>query len=330
MREEDIIRVLSSRLRRSGRQLNAPFASDAEIVDSAGGRLALTIDDFSAEDCLPATDPRSLAWNLVVATVSDLLAVGARPEFMLNSLVTARFMNRGWLEAFSAGMQEALSACGVAMLGGDVGSGEQWHFTGVALGTFPAGREPLMRIVATPSGAVLATGSFGDANLAALGGDLPLRFECRAEESAMLPPGAACLDTSDGLARSLEILVEQNPGLRVEIDLGAVPYADDVETVAAAAGAPAETFLLGAAGEYEMVALVGENAARGLETSGGWRRIGKFARASPAGLFYRRPKSDELVAHEKLPDPRDSSDLPAYRDAVIALARRLFGHGGKA
>jgi len=330
MREEEIIRALGSRLLRSGRQRNEPFTADAEIVSTASGPLALTVDGFSAEDCLPATDPRALGWNLVVATVSDLLAVGAKPEFMLNSLVTAEFMDRRWLEAFSAGMQEALSACGAAMLGGDVGSGGPWHFTGVALGTFPAGREPLTRIATAGEGVVLATGRFGDANLAALGHDFSLYFECRREESAMLPAGAACMDTSDGLARTLEAIVELNPGLRVELDLGAVPYAEGVETAAAKDGVPPEAFLLGAAGEYELVALLPEAEARNLELSGRWQRIGSFRKTAAGGLFYRRPKSGKSLAHEKLPDPRACADLPAYRDAVMALARRLFDVRGRA
>jgi thiamine monophosphate kinase len=332
MREREIITALRQRLTSSPRQQNAPFSSDAEIVEVSGAHLAITIDDYSAEDLLPEKDAELLGWNLVTATVSDLLAVGACPEFMLNSLVVAPGTDRSYLAALSAGMQSALEVCGARMLGGDTGSGEAWRFTGVALGSFVAGQRPISRISTARSGVVMATGCFGDANLAAGGGGPPVRLEPRVTESAALSavhsadpadPGVACIDTSDGLVRALETLGELNAKLSLTIDLKAISYAEGVTQAAAKLGIVPEVFLMGSAGEYELLALVPESAAEPLAEEGGMRPIGSFTTGGEPGLFYRR--GARRIAHAALPDPRAADTLAAYRRQLIDLARALFG-----
>jgi thiamine-monophosphate kinase len=320
MKETEIITALAAGLARSSLQQNAIFASDAEILTLDGRRLAVTVDDYSAEDRLAADDPAQLGWNLVAATVSDLLAVGATPRFMLNSFVATRAMDCAYLRALSAGMQQALNACGASMAGGDVGTGADWRFTGVALGDFRAGQAPISRLAACAKGAVLASGEFGDANLAAAAGGAAPRFEIRLAESAVLASGApaACMDTSDGLVSALETLCALTTDLRIEIDLDAVPYAPGVTGAAAAMDVPPEVFLMGSAGEYELVALVPEGAA-----CAGMRRIGSFERGPRPGLFFRR--NADLIAHPGLPDPREAESIDAYCGALVGIARGLFG-----
>jgi thiamine-monophosphate kinase len=335
MKETEIIAALAEGLARSPLQQNALFASDAEILSLPGCRLAVTVDDYSAEDRLSAGDPVLLGWNLIAATVSDLLAVGAVPRFVLNSFVATRAMDAAYLRALAAGMQQALSACGACMAGGDIGTGAEWRFTGVALGEFPAGQVPLSRQAACGSGAVMVTGTFGDANLAAGTQDPAPRFEVRRAESARLarvePERAgtapvACIDTSDGLVRALEIFGTLTPDLRIEIDLDAIPYAAGVDRAAGAMSVPREVFLMGSAGEYELAALVPESAGDELARAG-MRRIGTFRLDPPSGLFFRR--GSERIAHPGLPDPREAESFDAYCAALVALARRLFHPPGR-
>ena len=91
MKEADLIRAIRKHLKPAGSQRGRAWESDAEIVELAGRLLAVTVDDFSAEDAMApgGTPPESLGWNLATATLSDLLAVGAEPEFMLHSVVVA-------------------------------------------------------------------------------------------------------------------------------------------------------------------------------------------------------------------------------------------------
>jgi thiamine monophosphate kinase len=330
MKETEIIATLAEGLARSPLQHNARFTSDAEILTVDGCRMAVTVDDYSAEDHLSAHDPMQLGWNLVTATVSDLLAVGAEPRFMLNSFVATRGMDAPYLRALSAGMQQALTACGASMAGGDIGTGADWRFTGIALGSFRDGQAPLSRLVPCDAGAVMVTGAFGDANLAAGAGGPTPRFEVRLAESALLAAiaperagmaPAACIDTSDGLVSGLETFCTLTADLRIEIDLEAVPYASGVTSAAVAMNAPREVFLMGSAGEYELLALVPESACDSAARAG-MRRIGAFSKGSHPGLYFRR--GTELIAHPGLPDPREADSLGAYCAILIDLARSVF------
>jgi thiamine-monophosphate kinase len=324
MNETALIETLRRTLATSREQRNEPFTSDAEIVDLGGSLLALTLDEFSAEDGLSAARPRLLGWDLVVATLSDILAVGAEPRYMLNALAVEPDADRKWVAAFAAGAQDALTSFGAAMLGGDVGSADAWRFAGLGLGVFPAGQGPVSRIAESDRGVVLATGTFGDGNRAAVSGVAP-RFECRLAESRRLArEGAARIDTSDGLAAALETFARLDPGLRIEVDLDAVPLAEGVPEAARAAGVPIPAFLLGSAGEYELLSLEPEGRASGA----GLRRVGTFERSGEGGVFYRLP-SGRRVRQPRLPDPREVADLAEYRTLVVDLARTLFGEGGR-
>jgi thiamine-monophosphate kinase len=330
MKELDIIETLAGNLARSPAQRNARFEADAELVETDYGLLALTVDEFSAEDLLCEGQPRLLGWNLVCATLSDLLAVGARPAFMLNSLVAGKSTGSEWIGDFAAGAGEALESFGAFMLGGDSGTGPTWRFTGVGMGFFDGGRSPRGRKVAVEAGAVLVSGALGDANLAAAGLCPPPRFEPRTEEAAALGGGeVACIDTSDGFASALEAVLRLNPGLRVEVELDALPLAAGAARAAVRARIPPEALLLGSAGEYELVALVSETRADELMAQKLFRRVGSFRRGPDGGLFYRRGAGGSAIAHRPLPDPRGSGSVDRYRRQVIALARSMFGAGGE-
>ena len=330
MKEADIIRAIRKHLKPSASQRGGAGEADAEIVEVAGGLLAFSVDDFSAEDAMALGDPppEALGWNVAAATLSDLLAVGAEPKFMLHSLVISPGMDARVLEGLSAGVQEALDAFGAAMLGGDVGTGGQWRYTGFAIGSFGEGAVPLTRRVAADEGLLVATGAFGDANLAAATGAPAPRFECRLGESRRIArEPAACIDTSDGLARAVETLAEVNPHVRFVIDLEAVPYAGGVAEFAASSGVRPEAFLFGSAGEYELVACVSQAHGRALLEGGGFAAIGSFRRDRAGGIYYRPRGGDRPIPHAAVPDPREIGDLAAYRNAVVALTEKLFGQG---
>ena len=326
MKEIDIIAAICTHLKRSERQANAPFEADAELVEFGGRLVAFTADEFSAEDMFSTASPELLGWNLATGTLSDLLAVRARPELMMHSVVVAPDVTGGTLEGISAGLARALDAFGAELIGGDVGTADAWRYTGFAVGSFDSPDGALTRRIPADDGLVVTTGALGDANLAAAGGASQPRFECRLAESRLLAPGrSACIDTSDGLARGLETLAGVNPDVRIEIDLGAVPYADDVAAWADRAGVRPEAFLFGSAGEYELLAVVDEPLGRELIAGGGFTAIGSFRTQSPGGIAYRMGGRADPIAHRPVPDPRDLGDIDAYRRAVVTLVRDMFG-----
>lgn len=336
MKERDLILALHQSLSASPAQRSRLFESDAEILELAGQCLALTIDDFSAEDGFPTGDPELLAWNLIMATVSDLFAVGASPLALLNSIIASPEMDADFLARFSTGMNAALQVAGAHMLGGDAGTADAWRFTGVALGTCARPGAPLNRVSSAKAGQVLLSGRLGDGNLAAGVGASGLRFECRREAAAALVTAAAggaqiaCIDTSDGLGVSLANLAAVNDSLRIVIQRQAIPYAAGIAQAAGALDVPPEAFLLGSAGEYELLALWDESAAL---PPPGFQPIGWFDRSAAHGVYWQRSGERreglraEATRQPELPDPRASTSLDEYRADLFACAHAMFGRG---
>jgi thiamine-monophosphate kinase len=319
MREGEIIRALLKHRCPSEDQANRPFESDAEIVRVGSQILAFTADEYSEEDRMGAENPRVLGRNLAVATLSDLLAVGADPRFLMQSVVVTEPIDRGFLEELSRGIQETLGEMGAHLLGGDVGTGSEWRYTGFGVGTFSEGVEPLSRLLHHDEGTIGVTGTFGDANAAALTGDQAPPFEIRLEESRIIRHlGGACIDTSDGLVNSLAQVAVLNPEVELTVDLDAVPLADSAVETAKNQGVPKEALLLGGAGEYELLFFT-EEAAIGQT----FKPIGRFNRSGRPGLHLECRGKRTFLDADQLPDPRNCADKDSYIQAVLRLAEDL-------
>lgn len=318
MNEYELITRLAAGFPRSPLQRNGPFSSDAEVLRLAGRDWCLTIDEFSPEEDLFSGSPELLGWNLGVATLSDLLASGAEPRFFLQALVLPRRGAAKFAAGLARGLGGALRAAGCSLCGGDLGSADSWRFTGFAMG--PAAGRPVGRVLPRGDYGLWVTGALGDANLAALTGRPAPRFELRlAESRALRARAAACIDTSGGLADALWCLRRVNPRFRFEIDLSAVPFAPGVERAAAAAGLPAGAFLLGGAGEYELLFALPEGARpRGVT------RIGGASSSGNQGIFFAGGRK---AAEMKTPPPcpRSAGSREAYIAAAAAAAKELFG-----
>jgi len=322
MKERDTIEMLLRHRTASPKQRNAPFESDAEIFDAGGRLLAVTVDELSAEDGLSANDLRLHGANLATAVLSDLIAVGADPAFFLQSLAMPDEWGASGLAELSAGIGEALRAFGTALLGGDTGSAPEWRYTGVGIGTFPEGREPLTRVSSTPSGILAVTGNLGDANAAAFRGVSDPRFECRVDESRLARDTACgCIDTSDGLAAAVLAVASVNPSLRFVLDAGAVPLHPDAAQAAAEASIPPGAFLLGGAGEYELLFLLPDPWPEG---EGPFTVIGRFETSSEGGVAVEADGRLRPLEASDMPDPR-GGNREDYVRSIIELAAACFG-----
>jgi thiamine monophosphate kinase len=176
MTERELIARILPGCERSPAQRNRPFEADAELLDLNGALWAVTTDEFSgAEDRFTGEDLPHLGANLVVATLSDLLAVGASPRFLLQALVLPREGSEAFACGLLEGVRQALAQTEECHLcGGDLGTAADWRWCGTALGPCP---KPITRCF--PAGTEVATlwvsGSVGDANLAAFTGNPPPR-----------------------------------------------------------------------------------------------------------------------------------------------------------
>lgn len=310
-------------------QVNAPFTADAELVCIEGRTWAVTTDEFSSEeDGFTTDDPARLGWNLAVATLSDLLAVGAAPRFFLDALVLPRDDADAFGDGVAAGVSSVLAEAGCAFLGGDLGMGDAWRFTGVAFGPAQAAGGPLTRVFGGVDVELWSTGAFGDANVALFTGAPTPVFEFRAKAAEIAARhGRGCIDTSGGLFEALHTLAQVNPGARIEVDFKAVPLADSARSVAVAAGVPVAAALIGGAGEYELVfglpRAADESVRCELRGLGATIIGGAFHDAGPAGVFVRARGATRPVP--VCPDPRSFVEREAYLAAVFEAGAELEG-----
>lgn len=323
--EYSLIALIASRFPRSPLQRNAVFSSDAEVLELGGRPWCLTMDEFSPEEDLFSGKPEALGCNLAVATLSDLLACGAEPKFFMQALALPERGAARFADGLSAGLSKVLAAAGCSLCGGDLGRAPAWRFTGFAMG--PAADRPVGRDLPRGDYELWVTGSLGDANLAALRGLPTPRFELRLRESrALRSRAAACIDTSGGLADALWALRRRNPHFRFELDLAAVPFAPGVQNYAVTAGLPPGAFLLGGAGEYELLFALpaGLRGAALKRAAAGCTRVGRASRRGSPGVYFLLPGGSASQLKAPPPCPRSCGGREEYLRRVLALAARLF------
>ncbi len=327
MLEMKIINSITKHIKRSPDQLNEIYHCDAEIIQTNGQLLAISIDDYSQEDCLPDSDPIALGWNMVIATMSDILTVGASPEFILQSLVTTDSMDQDYIEGLSLGIQKAADSLGCFVLGGDVSTGMNWRYTAVAIGSFKDKSQIKSRILPDMDhGIILASGNLGAGNISALDNNIPLKFKSRLSQSKLLHGhAAACMDTSDGLGKTIETIAKLNPRISIIIDIDSIRYAGGIKEYTNSAGVLQEAFLLGSAGEYELLAFVLPEDSLDLIAKDHFYQIGTFNTIDNPGIYYRTKNKKSLIEHIPLIDPRAAISMDDYCKGIITLSHKMFG-----
>src|SRR5215468_338670 len=126
MRGEDrFVEELRALLRPSSRVRIGP-GDDAAVLSSAGPDLVLTTDllvegvDFLSDESPETIGRRALAVNL-----SDIAAMGGRPEFFLLSIAFPSSRGREFPLAIARGALTWASAYGVDLVGGDLSDARQ-------------------------------------------------------------------------------------------------------------------------------------------------------------------------------------------------------------
>ena len=159
MREDKLITSILGNFKRSQDQKNKPFSCDAEIVSIAGKLWGITIDEFSAaEDMFGSMQPFGLGHNLAAAVLSDLFACGAKPQFFMHSLVLGENTDANFIDELVKGISSVLDSANCFLLGGDTGCGQNWRYTGVAMG--PVGSDNyLSRMLPLDEQSIWVTGS---------------------------------------------------------------------------------------------------------------------------------------------------------------------------
>lgn len=108
----------------------------------------------------PAAD---LGWKAMAANLSDIAAMGGRPQVALVSLALPPSTEVTWVEALYEGMLAAAGEHGVALVGGDTVASSQAVITVALLGRAHEAGRLLRRSAALPGDLLAVTGYLGNA-----------------------------------------------------------------------------------------------------------------------------------------------------------------------
>ena len=226
--------------------------------------------------------PAEIGHRALGTALSDLAAMGVTAGEAYLALCLPPGAELGDAVALLESARELADACGVTVAGGDVSASPVLSVSVTVVGWASDLAEVVGRDGARPGDLVAVTGSLGaaGAGLALVEGraalDGPAAAELRdryarpwprlAAGRALSALGAtAMIDLSDGLATDARHLARRS-GVRIAIDLAALPLADGVAEVAGQLGTDAPSFAATAGEDYELCACLPERARAAVES----------------------------------------------------------------
>ncbi len=197
-------------------------------------------------------DPADIAWKALAVNASDLAAKGAKPVAYLMALSFPEAPKNAWLHSFADGLQQAQTAFGCHLIGGDTDRAPgPLSITITMIGELPAG-QMVRRGTARAGDLIFVSGTIGDSGLGlhARTNDFARRFwpidaadrtylanrylrpQPRLALGQVLRANAsAAMDVSDGLAKDLERLAAGS-GVQATLEAGKVPMSSAAKKIA--------------------------------------------------------------------------------------------------
>jgi thiamine-monophosphate kinase len=286
--EDRFVEKLRGLLPDCGRVLIGP-GDDAALIAERPGSLAATTDLLlEGTDFLPNEDPEQIGRRALAVNLSDLAAIGARPEFFLLSIAFASEKGSDYALAIVRGAISQAVRFGACLVGGDLSNAPS-TVVSVALWGEPAG-EPLLRSGGRPGDALWLSGYPGRA---AAGLRLAerrsgaKRAEGRAPRPARLPSedeellaayrdpvprvglglwlgreraASAAIDVSDGLGIDSGRLARAS-GVRAVIERDRIPVSPALAAFAKRESADPFDWILAGGDDYELLFAASENEA---------------------------------------------------------------------
>lgn len=268
------------------------IGDDAALLRLRAGEQIAVSTDACFEGVhfrLRSESPRTIGRRALVANLSDLAAMGARPLGCLLALAAPPGLPVRTADALVAGLlgEAARHAC--PLVGGNLSRARELSLTITVIGAVARGRA-LRRDAARPGDRIYVTGSLGGAALERARAErgrsrvrrVPVPRLRAGRALAALGRRAACIDLSDGLDADLAHLLAPR-ALVAEIDATRLPLPAGFRAACARAGLDPEVVARRGGEDYELLFTLPRGGP-----SAGWlsRRLG--VRVTEIGRVRRR------------------------------------------
>ena len=269
--ETDFVDWLTKRIPADPR-LEVPPGDDAAVLRPPALRRTVVTVDMLTEgvDFIlgPACPPAAVGHKAVGVSLSDLAAMGSRPEAVFVAVCLPRSGGAAIARGLLEGVERLVAEHGCVLAGGDTNAWDGPLVVSVtALGSVPPGRA-WRRDGARPGDLLVVTGACGGS---LLGRHLAVRPRCReALWIAAHHDVHAAIDVSDGLSLDLARLAQASR-VGAAVRLADVPIHDDARRMSLLPDdrrSPLE-HALGDGEDFELVLAMPPDAARGLVAAAG-------------------------------------------------------------
>jgi thiamine-monophosphate kinase len=209
--ERKVIEIIKNLVRKA--KIIADFDEDAAIFEIGGEKVVLTTDMGSMSTHFTTDDPVKMGKKIVTSNVTDVLAKGGLPLYMLTSFGFPADLDSDFIKKLYSSMDNELKKYNAYIIGGDTNKTDEIVYSITLLGILEG--KPLKRSTAQVGNYVVVTGEIGNAaagylmSKKGLKGDkifLDAQFAPEIDFNLckkIIPKANAGIDISDGLAFEL-------------------------------------------------------------------------------------------------------------------------------
>lgn len=215
---------------------------DAAVFTPSEGRDLVVAVDAMVENVhfLPDDPPETIGRKLLRCNLSDLAAMGSKPEGWLLAFSRPAHITSEWTKRFSEGLHKDQETFGLSLMGGDTTSTSGPLVLSLTILGSVAHGQAIRRQGAKAGDGIWVTGTIGDGalGLQALQGKLEDPTGWLAEQYRLPRPrvglplfglASAAMDVSDGLVQDCGHLAREN-GLHAVLYASTVPLSPAVQT----------------------------------------------------------------------------------------------------